>query len=67
MWRFFNAVWLFLFCHAWKLIPTAYEAGYSHDGLTHSNWPKWVLVVENLSHLLITLNSSINFLIYAIM
>lgn len=60
-------VWLFLFCHVWKLVPTAFEAGFSHDGLTHSNWPQWVLVAENMSHLLITINSSINFLIYAIM
>ena len=60
-------VWLFLFCHVWKLVPTAFEASYSHDGLTHSNWPHWVLIVENMSHLLIALNSSINFLIYIVM
>ena len=60
-------VWLFLFCHIWKLFPTAYEAGYSTDGLKHKDWPFWVLLVEYLSHLLITLNSTINFLIYAIM
>ena len=60
-------VWLFLFCHIWKLFPTAYEAGYSTDGLSHRDWPFWVLIVEYLSHLLITLNSTINFLIYAVM
>ena len=60
-------VWLFLFCHIWKLFPTAYEAGYSTDGLSHTDWPFWVLIVEYLSHLLITLNSTINFLIYAVM
>jgi hypothetical protein len=60
-------VWLFIGCHVWKLIPTAFESGYSHDGLSHNNWPDWVLVVQHISHLLITLNSAINFLIYVIM
>lgn len=60
-------VWFFLFCHVWKLIPTAFEAGSSQDGLFHQDWPTWVLVVENLSHLLITINSTVNFLIYVIM
>ena len=59
-------VWFFLFCHVWKLIPTAFEAGSSQDGLFHQDWPTWVLVVENLSHLLITINSTVNFLIYVI-
>eukprot|EP00095_Tigriopus_kingsejongensis_P012051 maker-scaffold90_size386344-snap-gene-2.26 protein:Tk12051 transcript:maker-scaffold90_size386344-snap-gene-2.26-mRNA-1 annotation:"GJ13605" len=59
-------VWLFLFCHVWKLIPTAYEVIMSQDevGLEIADWPHWVVVVEKLSHTLITLNSSVNFLIY---
>lgn len=60
-------VWFFLFCHVWKLIPTAFEAGSSEDGLFHQDWPTWVLIMENLSHLFITINSTVNFLIYVIM
>lgn len=60
-------VWLFLGCHAWKLVPTAFEAYYSNDGLSHRNWPEWVIIAEHVSHLLICLNSAINFLIYAMM
>ena len=53
-------VWLFLFCHIWKIIPTAYEAFLgSIDEL-----PDWMDYIEHISHALIILNSSVNFLIY---
>ena len=60
-------VWMFIGCHVWKLIPTAFEAGYSHNGLSHKNWPQWVLFIESISHFLVTFNSAVNFLIYAVM
>ncbi|TRY78170.1 hypothetical protein TCAL_16684 [Tigriopus californicus] len=60
-------VWLFIFCHFWKLIPTCYEVFVSHNGSNHDNWPFSVLVVEHISHLLITFNSAINFLIYLVL
>lgn len=62
-------VWLFLFCHIWKLVPTAYEVIMSKDdiGLEIADWPHWVEIVEKLSHTLITLNSSVNFLIYLVL
>ena len=56
-------VWLFLFCHIWKLVPTAFET-FSPNAIFHKDWPSWVLMAEGISHLLITLNSTINFLIY---
>ena len=55
-----SIVWLFLFCHVWKLIPTAYEV---FSGEIESG-PKWLGTVQHVSHALIVLNSSLNFLIY---
>jgi hypothetical protein len=57
-------VWLFIFSHSWKLIPTVYEAVASDNGLDHDDWPFLVLLAEHVSHLMITTNSAINFLIY---
>ncbi|CAB4058169.1 unnamed protein product [Lepeophtheirus salmonis] len=58
---------IFILCHIWKVIPTIVEASYSTDGLDHSNWPKWVLTIEKISHTMISLNSVINFLLYIIL
>ena len=71
-------VWLFLFCHIWKFFPTVYltffedNAEASEDkalGLVADpgEWPKWLLVIEDISHTLITLNSSLNFLLYLVL
>ena len=60
-------VWLFVFCHSWKLVPTVYELIYSEDGTEMSVWPRWLLRVKHLSHSLITLNSAVNFLIYSVL
>ena len=55
-------VWLFLFCQFWKLVPTVYELLYGDDF-----WPDWAHFVKHLSHALIVLNSSVNFLIYLLL
>ena len=55
-------VWLFLFCHIWKLVPTAYEVIYGDD-----HFPMWTHYIKNLSHALIVLNSSVNFIIYVML
>ncbi len=62
-------VWLFIFCHVWKLIPTAYEVVTMSMGRDDKSgtWPQWVGAIEKVSHTLITLNSSLNFLIYIIL
>ena len=54
-------VWSFLFCHFWKLIPTCYEVFF---GTIDEQSPQWLEHIQNVSHFLIVLNSSINFLIY---
>ncbi len=58
-------VWLFLACHSWKAVPTAYEWAHSENGLNVDSWPDWLEVIEHLSHTLIVFNSTTNFLIYA--
>ena len=62
-------VWLFIFCHVWKLIPTAYETFFTEDmgvGL-NIEWPYWLDIVKEISHSLITINSGLNFLIYIVL
>ncbi len=61
-----SIVWLFVVCHVWKLIPTAYEALHSDDGLNVDSWPFWLIIIEHVSHTLITFNSAVNFLIYVL-
>lgn len=53
-------VWLFIFCHAWRLVPTIYEAIYPKD----DTWPTWLLHVHGISHSFIVFNSAVNFLLY---
>ena len=55
-------VWLFLFCQIWKLVPTVYELLYGDDF-----FPDWAHFIKHLSHALIVLNSSVNFLIYLLL
>jgi hypothetical protein len=55
-----------MFCHAWRAIPTVYEAANSDDGLEMPEWPDWLVIIEHLSHTLITFNSAVNFLIYVL-
>ena len=59
-------VYLFIFCHIWRLIPTIYEALFSEDGTVLSNWPKWLFHVYHLSHTLIVFNSAANFILYVV-
>ena len=62
-----SIVWIFLFCHVWKLIPTIYEAIYSGETQVLTDWPKWLLIVNDISHTLIVFNSAVNFLIYVVL
>ena len=54
-------VWLFIFCHIWKLVPTIYEGFYGEK----TKWPRWLEIINDVSHTLIVFNSAVNFLIYA--
>ena len=56
-------VWLFIFCHAWRLIPTVYEAVYP----AQRAWPTWLHHVNGMSHSFILLNSAVNFLLYTVL
>ena len=56
-------VWLFIFCHAWRLIPTIYEAVYPEE----PHWPNWLLHFNGISHMLIVFNSAVNFLLYTVL
>ena len=58
---------LYIVCHFWRVLPTAYEALYSEDGTVLSHWPSWLIHVYHLSHTLIVTNSAINFLLYVVL
>ena len=58
---------LYIICHIWRILPTAYEALYSEDGTVLSHWPTWLIHVYHLSHTLIVTNSAINFLLYVVL
>ena len=61
-------VWLFIFCHVWKLVPTLYEGWNSDEEFAGaSEWPKWLLHINDVSHTLIVFNSAVNFLIYVVL
>ena len=38
----------------------------SRGGLGDVEWPRWVEVLDGISHTLITVNSSLNFFIYLV-
>ena len=62
-------VWLFIFCHVWKLIPTAFETFFTEDTGVGMDiqWPPWLNTIKEISHTLITINSALNFLIYIVL
>ena len=63
-----SIVSLFVACHAWRLVPTAYEASaaLSGAGTVLTQWPDWLVHVNSISHTLIVFNSAVNFLLYVV-
>ena len=55
-------VWLFLFCHIWRLIPTIYELIFRDD-----SEPLWFTRILGFSHAMIVFNSAVNFLLYIVL
>lgn len=55
-------VWLFIFCHMWRLIPNAYELFFKPE-----KDPDWLLHMIGISHTLIVFNSAVNVLLYKIL
>jgi len=56
-----SIVSLFVACHVWRLIPTAFEALAGGK-----DWPAWLVHVNHVSHTLIVFNSAVNFLLYIV-
>ena len=50
-------VFVFILCHSFKWIGNVYE-------LTHCDWPDWIKITTDFSHLALVFNSSVNFYIY---
>ena len=55
-------VWLFIFCHMWRLIPNAYECFFKPE-----KDPDWLLYMIGISHTLIVFNSAVNVLLYKVL
>ena len=54
----------FIFCHTGKFILNFYEVITIISGHKDDEWPMWTFVITRLNHILLVLNSSINFFIY---
>merc|ERR1712038_1816820 len=57
---------VFILCHAVKWIPNIWELLTSVDDEILTESPSWLEYMTCLSHLLTTLNSSLNFYIYSL-
>ena len=65
--------WILLLCHSWKVIPAAYNLyqslhlgqGTTAEDLGSPTSPEWLVWVERIGKLLLTLNASLNLIIYA--
>jgi len=65
--------WILLLCHSWKVIPAAYNLyqslhlgqGTTAEDLGRPTSPEWFVWVERIGKLLLTLNASLNLIIYA--
>jgi hypothetical protein len=56
---------VFIVCHSFKFFVNCYEAYIMHFGMDmDAAWSEWMDAVVSFSHLLSTVNSSLNFLIY---
>ena len=55
-------VWLFLFCHIWRLIPTIYELIFENE-----DEPLWFTRMLGFSHTMIVFNSAVNLLLYIVL
>ena len=55
-------VWMSIGCHIWRMVPNIYEAIYPDAGI--GDHPIWLAYFSMASHILLALNSSVNFLIY---
>ncbi|XP_059084570.1 FMRFamide receptor-like [Tigriopus californicus] len=56
---------VFIVCHSFKFFVNCYEVYMSYVGMdVDSDWGAWMDVVLSFSHLSVTVNSSLNFVIY---
>merc|ERR1712223_216599 len=56
---------VFIMCHSIKWIPNIYELlQVGRDEGVDLEWPYWIELVSNISHLMTVFNSSVNFYIY---
>lgn len=63
----FYIMFMYVVTHIWKLIPNCYDAIYGYDEGTDAilpEWPKWLNVIKDVSHIMVVCNSACNFLPY---
>ena len=71
---------MFFFCHIWKLIPTTYEViqsvqewndqpfgNQANQGAVVTEWPEYMVFINDISHALLSTNSAANFLYYILL
>ena len=53
---------MYMVSHIWKIIPNIYDALYGFD--EDLAWPEWLKTIQGISHVMVVLNSTFNFLPY---
>ena len=53
---------MYMISHIWKIIPNIYDALYGFD--EDLAWPNWLKTIQGISHVMVVLNSTFNFLPY---
>ena len=56
---------MYILSHVWKLIPNIYDALYGFD--ENGVWPDWLQTIQGISHIMVVINSAINFLPYLLL
>ena len=56
---------MYILSHVWKLIPNIYDAWYGFD--ENGVWPDWLQAIQGISHIMVVINSAVNFLPYLLL
>lgn len=61
---FFVIILCFVICHSGKFVLNFFEIWRILTGRRHEPWPMWAFLLTRTNHLLLVVNSSVNFFIY---
>jgi hypothetical protein len=62
---FFIIIAFFLLCHSGKFALNFFEIFLIFTGQKDARWPLWAFLMTRINHLMLVINSSVNFFIYS--